>query len=108
MRTADPRVDFARLSPDGRSLHLEFVGGPDDPSNPCSVQYEAITELSDGELVVAVVAQQRARPVPSGTACDAVGYLRAIDLRLPQGFHGSVIRDKVTGEVVLPRPSDSP
>jgi hypothetical protein len=93
------------LSRDGRRIKLDFVGGrPYSPNDPCSVDYTAMTAVVEGVLDVGV--EESRRPAPTeGTACDAVGHARSLDVNLDEPFTGSVWRD-LNGYVHFLAPPD--
>lgn len=93
------------LSKDGRRIKLDFVGGrPYSPNDPCSVDYAATVAVVEEVLEVGV--QESRRPAPSeGTACDAMGHARSLEVRLDEPFTGSVWRD-LNGYVHFLAPPD--
>ena len=86
-------IDQLTLSKDGRHLSLDFVGArayaADDP---CSAEYKATVTVVDGVLEVGV--EESRRPdAAEGTACDAMGHARSLEVNLQEPFTGSVWRD---------------
>lgn len=93
------------LSKDGRRIKLDFVGGrPYSPNDPCSVDYTAMAAVVEGVLEVGV--EESRRPAQTeGTACDAMGHARSLQVGLAEPFSGSVWRD-LNGYVHFLTPPD--
>lgn len=94
------QFDDVTLSADGVSVQVDFTGaapgGTFDPSQPCSVGYEATAAVVDGELHIGlyVLRGTGRAPAPSRLiGCTQVGYARSLDLALATPFSGSVVRD---------------
>jgi hypothetical protein len=85
---ADP--DFHAISsPDGRTLSLDFIGGPDEPT-PCGIAYTAVAV----ESATAVALQLQASPqrrVDGSVFCTLVGYRRTVTLGLATPLGGRVL-----------------
>lgn len=90
-------VDSISRSDDHHVVILEFTGSaPYVEADPCTAQYEGWARQTDGVLEVAVVLVIGALEhgsLPSGVACEAVGYLREVQVELDQPFDGNVVRD---------------
>lgn len=86
-------IDRLTLSNDVRHLSLDFVGAREYSSDdPCSAEYAANVAVVDGVLEVGV--EESRRPTPTeGTACDAMGHARSLEVNLQEPFTGSVWRD---------------
>jgi hypothetical protein len=79
------------LADGGRRLTLRFVGGPVyKVSHRCSHQYAGWAEQVGDVLEVAVVDVTPHLPLP----CDALGFGRSLEIRLPTPFTGSQINDR--------------
>jgi hypothetical protein len=86
------------LSEDGRRIELEFTGARAySPDDPCSADYTATAAVVDGVLEVGV-SLSRQPPASEGTACDAMGHFRNLEVDLDEPFSGTVWRD-LTGYV---------
>ena len=82
------------LSEDGRTVRVDFIGGPVfDPANPCSIAYEATAEIVGDELEIGVYARQHPMPLPPETGCDAMGHDRTLLIELQEAFDGTIVRD---------------
>ncbi len=87
-------IDSVTLAADRRSVRVDFVGGRAfDPADPCSVAYRGTAAIVGDVLEIGVYAEPHPKPLPSGWACDAVGYRRTLVLQLPGAFDGSRVRD---------------
>jgi hypothetical protein len=93
------------LSSDGRRIVLDFVGARAYASDdPCSADYAAKVAVVDGILEVGI--EESRRPSPTeGTACDALGHARILQVNLDEPFTGSVWRD-LNGYVHFLAPPD--
>ena len=93
------------LAEDGLHIALDFVGARAySPDDPCSADYAAKVAVVEGVLEVGV--QESRRPTPTeGTACDAMGYGRSLEVDLDEPFTGSVWRD-LNGYVHFLAPPD--
>jgi hypothetical protein len=93
------------LSKDGRQIALDFVGARAySPDDPCSADYAAKVAVVEGVLEVGV--EESRRPTPTeGTACDAMGHARSLQVKLDEPFTGSVWRD-LNGYVHFLAPPD--
>lgn len=81
------------LSKDGLHLALDFVGSRAySPDDPCSADYTAKVAVVDGVLEVGVTQSRQPSPT-EGTACDAMGHARRLEVNLDEPFAGSVWRD---------------
>ena len=90
----------AELSPDRRTLTIEFVGGqPYQASDPCSEDYEPWVAPSGDRLEVKVVNVNRPYSTQLGpnTACTLVGYGHTYHLRLADPFLGTTVNDLAEG-----------
>lgn len=91
---------------DGRSVRVDFTGGQTfDPANPCSVAYEAMAEVVDGELEIGMYARPHPMPLAPGTACDAMGHARTLTIELDEPFTGTVVRDLAGYTILLQAPT---
>ncbi|HEV2886896.1 MAG TPA: hypothetical protein VGX49_08300 [Jatrophihabitans sp.] len=70
----------ATLLPDGRSLSLDFIGGPDE-ATPCGIAYTAVAVESATAAVIRLWERQQRQPKGEG-GCIALGYPRTVTLRL--------------------------
>jgi hypothetical protein len=88
-----------RASPDGKTLTLSLVGGPDTPG-PCGVDYSA--SVAESDTAVAVAIASRIHGGGSTTFCDLVGYSRTVMVRLARPIGGRVLLDAVgnAGDVI--------
>jgi hypothetical protein len=77
------------LNPDGRSLTLGFVGGPDEPT-PCGIAYTASAEES-ATAVVIVLHQRPQRKAGGEVACSLAGYPRTVTVRLATALGARVL-----------------
>jgi hypothetical protein len=94
-------IDRVTLADDGRSLHVDFIGGREfDPNDPCSIAYQGSARVVDDELEIGVYPQKHPMPLPSGTACDMAGHTRTISLALETPFAGIVVHD-LSGQRLL-------
>ncbi len=93
------------LSKDGHQIALDFVGARAYSSDdPCSADYAAKVAVVEGVLEVGV--EESRRPTPTeGTACDAMGHARSLQVDLDEPFAGSVWRDR-SGYVHFLAPPD--
>jgi hypothetical protein len=100
---SDPvRVESVTLAEDGRSVRLEFIGAAEfDANDPCTLAYEATAEIEGDVLQIAVVPQAHPKPLAEGTACDAMGYPRQIDVALDGQFAGNRVHDLAGYDLVL-------
>jgi len=98
-------IDQLTLSSDGRHLSLDLVGARQySADDPCSAEYEATVTVVDGVLEVGV--EESRRPdATEGTACDAMGHARSLEVDLQEPFTGSVWRD-LNGYVHFLAPPD--
>lgn len=86
-------IDKLTLSKDGRHLSLSFVGSREyAPADPCSAEYAAKVAVVDRVLEVGV-GESRRPAATEGTACDAMGHARNLEVDLDEPFTGSVWRD---------------
>lgn len=86
------------LSDDGRRIELEFTGAQAySPDDLCSADYTATAGVIENVLEVGV-ALSRQPPASEGTACDAMGHARNLEVSLDEPFTGTVWRD-LTGYV---------
>lgn len=93
------------LVDDGRSVRVDFIGGPEfDPNDPCSIAYEGTAEVVGEELRIGIFAIQHPMPLPPEQGCASMGYSRSIVLSLSEPFEGSVIRDLAGGVLFLEAP----
>jgi hypothetical protein len=93
------------LSRDGRQIALDFVGARAySPDDPCSADYAAKVTVVEGVLEVGVEESRRATPT-EGTACDAMGHARSLEVNLDEPFTGSVWHD-LNGYVHFLAPPD--
>lgn len=77
------------LAGDGRALGIRFTGAaPFDPVDPCTADYDALTEVVNGVLEIGVF-----QSTPQRRACDAIGYDRTIEVELAAPFSGVAWRD---------------
>ena len=86
----------ATVSADGRLLTFGFVGGP--PDGPCAEDYTGV--VAESPHAVAVAVQSNPGRVQGGpVACDLVGHLRSVTVRLANPLGGRVLVD-ASGAVV--------
>jgi hypothetical protein len=82
----------ARTSLDGRSLVVVLTGSaPYEPGNPCTSELSATAEESGERITVTVSA--RSPKVDREYACDAVGYLRLVEVPLDRPLAGRTVVD---------------
>jgi hypothetical protein len=79
----------ATPGPDGRTLRLDFIGGPDEPT-VCGITYTASAVESSTAAVIRLVSkhQRRAR---GNQNCLPIGYSRTVTLRLAKPLGGRVL-----------------
>ncbi|MDI2129073.1 hypothetical protein [Yinghuangia seranimata] len=65
------------LQPDGRTLVVTFVGGPDNPS-PCGWDYTVATDQRAGVVAIGIVGKAHA----ADALCTMVGYTRTASITL--------------------------
>jgi hypothetical protein len=91
------RFATASLSADGRTLTLNFVGGPEYAADdPCSIAYAGWAEAAGDVLYAAITdVTERTRPpgVETPQACDAVGHARTVSVALAAPFTGARLVD---------------
>ncbi len=95
-------VDDVKLSNDGMTLTLPFVGAPEyEPTNPCAMEYAASADLN-GEVLEIAVTERPSRfalpppalPPPAMFACNSIGFLRELSIEVEAPFAGSTVRDR--------------
>jgi hypothetical protein len=64
----------ARLSADGRTVSIRFVGGPSG-DGPCSVSY-TVDQLESAHAVAVIVREMRRRSGGNAVNCTSIGYSR--------------------------------
>jgi hypothetical protein len=95
-------IEHVTVADDGRAIQLDFTGGKDfDPEDPCSVEYTAWVQVTDGVLWAGVYAQPHPRPLMPHQGCDAIGYQRHLTVELSQPYEGQEIRDMSTTQLLL-------
>lgn len=77
------------LSPDGRTLTIGLVSGPDTPG-PCGVDLAASVAESASAVAVAVASKAHGGP---DTICNLVGYPRKVTVHLQAPLGGRVLVD---------------
>ena len=90
-----PFVSGARLGPDGRTLTVEFTGGPSG-TGPCTAGYHLLLAVSGSAIAVAVREQAHGRNV----ACSSVGYPRQVTAVLPVPLGARVVVDAASSTPV--------
>jgi hypothetical protein len=92
----------ATPGPDGRTLRLDFVGGPDEPT-ACGITYTASAVESATAAVIRLASkpQRRAR---GNVGCPAVGYPRMVTLRLAKPLSGRVLLTPFGVPLQVPAP----
>lgn len=79
--TSATDMDFrATPDPDGRTLRLDFIGGPDEPT-ACGIAYTA-SAAESATAVVIRLAERRQRRVRGEVTCTAAGHFRTVTLQL--------------------------
>lgn len=81
-----------RASPDGKTLTLGIVGGPDTPG-PCGIDYSASAAESDTAVAVAIASRMHGGG--TNTVCDLVGYSRTVTVHLSRPIGGRVPVDSL-------------
>jgi len=74
---------------DGRSLTLDFIGGPDEPT-ACGIAYTASAVESATAVVVVLHDEPRAR-ADGEVVCDGAGHRRTVPLQLADALGGRVL-----------------
>lgn len=93
------RFESVELADDGRSVRVDFVGGPEfDPADPCSLAYEGTATIIGEELEIGIRAMQHPKAPPPRMGCGDIGHPRTLELELERPFTGSVVRD-LAGQV---------
>lgn len=96
-------VGHVSLGADGRQLTVDFIGGREfDPSDPCSAAYRGSARIAGDELEIEIHGGIDFTVLPSGMACDLVGYARHLSLRLDQPFPGNLVHD-LSGQLLFLR-----
>jgi hypothetical protein len=97
-------ISGARVSPDGMTLTIDFVGGsPYDAAHPnaCSTDYVPWVAVRGDQLDVAVVRIPHPFPQSSEPVfCTLVGHAWRFHLALPEPSHGMRIKDLSSGQLV--------
>ena len=94
------RIDEATLGDGGRTLRLDFTGGPEfDPTNPCTVQYEVDVQDAGDVLQVGIYALRHPATPVGGVFCTDEGHFRSLIVSLEEPFGGTQIRD-LAGQVI--------
>ncbi|MGE5287498.1 MAG: hypothetical protein ACM3ML_09900 [Micromonosporaceae bacterium] len=94
-----PFITRARLSPDGRTLTVEFAGAASG-TGPCTADYHL--RLADSRTAVAVVVQEHAHGCNG--PCPAVAYRRDVTTVLSAPLGARVLVDAVSGTAVTVTP----
>ncbi len=74
------RVSTAEISPDATTVTVHFTGAGGPASEPCGADYTGHPVV--GPLAATVVVAEY--DSPTGEACPAVGYLRSVEVTLPE------------------------
>ncbi len=99
-------IDTVVLTADGRQVNVEFIGARElVPGDPCSRAYRGTARVVGDTLEIGVYAEANPATLPSGWACDMVGYRRHLTLRLDQPFTGNLVHD-LAGQMLFLRPPD--
>lgn len=93
-------MDSARIGVDGRTLTLEFVGGPEyDADDPCTVDYRALVEETTTEVRVHL--EERVPPTDlTEVACESMGYFRSAVAELDRPLGDRIVRHEPSGSGV--------
>lgn len=96
-------IDNVTLGGDGRSVHVDFIGGREfDVNDPCSIAYDGTAKVVGDGLEIGIYPQQH--PMAQGGAvCTMEGHARSIDLSLDEPFNGVLVHD-VSGQTLLLAP----
>jgi hypothetical protein len=79
----------ATPGPDDRTLTLDFIGGPDEPT-PCGVAYTA-TAMESATAVVIRLQERPQQGAHGEVFCTALGHFRTVTLRLATALGGRVL-----------------
>jgi hypothetical protein len=85
------------LAADHRHITIDFVGSHEFvPGNPCSIEYEALTNVVNGVLEIGVLPKAGVLPDagPTAVTCDDLGYPRTLNVVLDAPFSGTRWHDR--------------
>lgn len=96
-------IDNVTLAGDGRSLHVDFIGGREfDVNDPCSIAYDGTAKVVGDDLEIGIYPQQHPM-AQDGAVCTMEGHARSIDLSLDDPFDGVLVHD-LSGQTLLLAP----
>jgi hypothetical protein len=101
-------IQDVELSTDRRQAFVRFIGAKEFAADdPCSAKYHGTTAIEGDELVIGIYSESHPLPLPNGTACAGVGYLRSITLELAEPFMGVRVHDLWGQRIELAAPAGS-
>lgn len=96
-------VDHVSLGADGRQVTVDFIGGREfATTDPCSAAYRGTARIAGDQLEIGIYGGIDFTALPSGMACDMVGFARHLSLRLDEPFTGNLVHD-LSGQMLFLR-----